>query len=270
MISIDEYSPGPYLSQFVQSYWQGNFNISGVSKISHSVLPSGCIELIIHVTVDHCLLSSNSENWESSPKFTLLGLYEKPYVVQFEKPVRVFGIRFFPDGFRHVFGVPPREFLASYEDCIAVLGQKLSNFCSDIQSAKVTEQRIAIANAFLLKTLSASRIKYDYTHQAMMLVRRTTGIADYKELVSQIPISTRQLQREFRKIYGLSIRDYIRLTRMNAIYKYMLSGTSDLGQLTFEMEFFDQSHFIREFRNYTGVPPRRFLAFSEDYIVNPK
>lgn len=269
MISINEYPPSPLLSEYVQSYWRGNFNILGESKISHSVLPSGCIELIIHLTTDHCLLSPNSKTWQPSPMFTLLGLFEKPYDVQFEKPVHVFGIRFFPDGIRHIFGVPPAEFLSMYEDCISVLGMKLSDFCSSIRSANDILQCIAISNEFILKEVSTRKIKYDYAHLAMKLVRRMPGITNYQDIVRQIPISARQLQREFRKIYGISLRDYMRLTRINAIYKYMLSGGIDLSQLPYEMEFFDQSHFIKEFKTFSGVPPKRFLKTKEAFIVNP-
>jgi len=267
MITIDEYQPSPTLSGYIQSYWQGNFNILGESKISHSVLPSGCIELIIHLTNYHCLLSPDSKDWQPSPPFTLLGLFERPYIVQFEKPVEVFGIRFFPDGIRQIFGVPPAEFLSRYDDCISVLGSKLNNFCSTIKAVKDSRSRVDVSNQFLLKELSKHEIRYDYTHLAMKLARRLQGLTDYQDLVKQIPISPRQLQREFQKVYGISIRDYMRLTRINAIYRYMLSGNVDLSQLPYQMEFFDQSHFIKEFRIFSGVPPKRFLKTRETYIV---
>ncbi len=269
MTLIDEYQPPQSLSGYIQSYWQGNFNIAGERKISHSVLPTGCIELIIHLSNHRCLLSADSQDWQPSPTFTLLGLFEKPYTVQFEKPVDVFGIRFYPDGIRQTFGVPPAEFLSTYDDCVSVLGNTLDTFFSKIKAAKDCNSRIDISNQFLQHELSKRKMKYDYTHLAMTLARRSSGLTTYQELVKQIPISPRQLQREFQKIYGISVRDYLRLTRINAIYRYMLSGNIDLSQLPYQMEFFDQSHFIKEFKIYSGVPPKKFLKAKETFIVNP-
>src|SRR5690606_36321060 len=132
-----------------QTYWVGNFNIYSEKDYSQSVLPNGCIELIIHTTDDHCALSKDENRWSVSPAFTLIGLYDKPYEVQFSRHVKVFGIRFYPDGIRNIFGVPPSEFLATYEDSTDVLGKHLNAFCSQIRALHHPEQQVQLANAFI-------------------------------------------------------------------------------------------------------------------------
>jgi len=56
---------------------------------------------------------------------------------------------------------------------------------------------------------------------------------------------------------------------MNAIQKYMQSAMINLTDLTYEIGFADQSHFIREFKLITGISPRKFLDQRSEYIVNP-
>lgn len=271
---FSEFLPSHPLLPYIQTYWVGNFNIYGEKDYTQSVLPNGCIELIIHLTDEHCALSKNQDQWSVSPVFTLVGLYDKPYEVQFSRHVKVFGIRFHPDGIRNIFGIPPAEFLATYEDGTDVLGQNLRAFCSKIRELDHPEQQVHLANAFISGQLASHVQTYDYTHLAMELIRKMQGMADYQELTEQIPISVRQLQREFKALYGITVKDYMRLSRMNAIARrtiqhYMLSKQQNFTQLSYELNFTDQSHFIREFKNYTGVPPKKFVKSREQFIVNP-
>lgn len=266
---FSEFSPELRLQPYIQSYWSGIFNTNSLENYSQSVVPNGCIELIIHLTNDHCALSKSFKGWSYSPSFTLLGVFDNVYEVRFNSKVEVFGIRFFPDGIKNVFGVPPSEFHATYEDGIDVLGSDLKDFCEQIRESREHSQRVAMANAFISKQLERNRSAFDYSHLTMELIRQNHGKADYNEIVEKIPISPRQLQREFKRTYGLTVTEYMRLTRMNAIHNYMISNGGSLTELSHEMNFTDQSHFIKEFKNYSGITPKRFSKSRERFIINP-
>lgn len=267
--AISEYPPAVELRPFIQAYWQGRFNIFREQQYAQTVVPNGCIELIIHLSDAHCALIKHSNLWSKSPEFTLLGLFTKPYEVQFSDTVRVFGIRFFPDGIRNIFGVTPSEFLATFENSVDVFGQGIQHFSARIRIEKSIEKRLELANTYIKKQLELNYQSHDYTHIAMRLIRKATGLTGYRNLTSQVPISDRQLQREFKHVYGITVRDYMRLARMNAIQRYMQSGKKNLTQLSYDFDFTDQSHFIREFKNYIGMPPRQFLKSNSRFIVNP-
>jgi AraC-like DNA-binding protein len=266
---FSEFLPATELMPYVQTYWQGNFNVHGEDSFSQIVLPNGCIELIIHMTDDHCLLSKPKEGWSTSPEFTLLGLFENPYTVQFHRQVKVFGIRFYPDGIRNIFGVPPSEFIETYEAGFSVLGKQLQDFCATLRERENVDQQIQCANRFITARLSTNKRVYDYTHLTMRLIRGSQGMTGYQELIQQVPISPRQLQREFKNVYGITVKDYIRLSRLNAINRYMLSKNVNLSQLPYELNFTDQSHFIKEFKTFAGVAPTKFMRRRGQFIVNP-
>jgi len=268
-IVIQEFEPSPQLMPFVQAYWRGDFNVNGEQGFSKSVLPNGCIELIIHSTSEHCHLQKKEESWIHSPDFTLLGMYDQPYEVKFSQKVTTFGIRFHPDGIRHLFGVPPSEFLATYEDGVEVLGKKIRDFCSKMIDLQQSDQQIQWANDFLSQQLKTHFNPHDYTHQAMKLIRKMQGMADYEQLTRQLPISNRQLQREFKATYGITVTDYMRLARLNAIQRYMQSSDLNFTQMTYDLDFSDQSHFIREFKKYTGLAPGKFVKKRSHFIINP-
>lgn len=268
-IVFKEQKPSAALEPYVQTYWQGSFNIGAVPDFTQTVQPNGCIELIIHVSHDHCMLPAGSV-FKKSPEFTLMGLYETPYEVHFQEEVRVFGIRFYPDGIRNVFGVQPQEFNTTYEDPEDVIGRKVREFCEKIREMTTMEQQSALADILLEEFLGKNYLPYDYTHKAMKLIRQSGGMGRFETIIEKVPISLRQLQREFRKNYGISPTDYMRILRINAIQNYMMQKSESLTELSYNLDFSDQSHFIREFKTFAGTTPGKFSRDLDRYIVNPR
>jgi AraC-like DNA-binding protein len=75
---------------------------------------------------------------------------------------------------------------------------------------------------------------------------------------------------KFKETYGITAKEYMRLSRLNAIQQYMRGTDSiNLTELSYDKGFADQSHFIREFRSLTGSSPRGFLKERGQFIMNP-
>lgn len=269
-IAFSEYRPSAPLSKLVQTYWTGDFNLYSENQFLQSVIPNGCIEIIIHLTHDHCELVKD-DHWGKSPEFTLIGLQTTAYEVRFNTRVQVFGIRLNPEGIHAIFGVPPSEFTATFENSRDVLGKEFDDYCARLREAKSVKDSVALTENFLLRKMTSNKdAGMDYVRLASEVIRKHHGILSLDELIKHIPISPRQLQREFRKEYGITAKEYMRLSRLNAIQKYMQGAESlNLTALSYESGFADQSHFIREFRLLTGTNPRGFLKDKEQFIVNP-
>src|SRR5690606_10298827 len=159
----------------------------------------------------------------------------------------------------------PSEFFATYEDGVDVLGERLREFCSRLREAPGSTEQVLLTDRFIQDQLSRHVKTYDYTHIAMRRIRQVHGMHDYAALMREIPISPRQLQREFKSQYGITVRDYMRLLRLNAIQQYMHSASVSLSQLPYELNFTDQSHLIREFKGYVGVAPKKFLKHRDRF-----
>ncbi len=99
---ITEYKPSESLQPFVEVFWEGNFNANATHPLSLKVVPKGSVELIIHLNEVHCELY-NSYGWSPSPDFMIIGLFSNPYEVHFNHPVKVFSIRFKPEGIFNVW-----------------------------------------------------------------------------------------------------------------------------------------------------------------------
>lgn len=268
-IKFSEYKPSLPLSSLVQTYWTGDFNIYSENRFVQSVIPNGCIELIIHLTTSHCELIKE-DSWGKSPEFTLIGLQTSSYEVRFNEPVKVFGIRFNPEGIYNFFGVPPAHFTSTFEESKDVLGIDFDDYCSRLRDAKTVTEQVLLTESFLVKKLeNLCSNKIDYVKIASEIIRRNHGIISLENLIKQVPISTRQLQREFKNKFGITAKEYMRIARLNAIQNYMQNTPKiNLTELSYDKGFSDQSHFIREFKMFTGTNPKGFLKDRENYIVN--
>lgn len=71
-------------------------------------------------------------------------------------------------------------------------------------------------------------------------------------------LSISQLQREFRKLFGLSPGDYVLKVRLLMARRRLEDGDEPVGTIALDCGFYDQSHFNRAFRAHVGMPPRGY------------
>lgn len=81
------------------------------------------------------------------------------------------------------------------------------------------------------------------------------------DIADMFDISHSHLDREFARVVGLSPRALARLLRMRRLLASIEIDTElDWAGLAAEHGWFDQSHFIRDFRRHTGVTPTQYVA----------
>ncbi len=270
-VQLTEYPPSAYLSPFVEVFWQGRFNLAAQGLLRQQVLPNGYVELVIHLSDQHCALFKDNE-WSKSPDYTVIGLYDQPFEVRFNNLVEVFGIRFKPEGIYNLFGLPAAEFYKTFDDMESVLGRAFRDYCLRLREAAAMRQRLGLTEVYLRRSLERrSGDELSYVNHAAEIIRRRGGEVRIEDLSREVFISQRQLEREFKQKIGLSPKLYLRISRLNAVHRQLQSGEAlDFTQLTYECGYADQAHFIRDFKRFTGVQPTVFIRNRKFYIVNPQ
>ncbi|MBC2840083.1 response regulator transcription factor [Robiginitalea sp. SC105] len=265
---IIEYLPCQKLRPFLELYWEGSFNADASGRISMQTVPNGCLELIFHLNDLHCDLEKD-HTWSQSPDYMVIGLHTKPYEVRFKNFVKVFSIRFKPEGLYGIFGVPASELKDTYHDMALILGDRFMDFSNRLKEEKSVVSMIRQTEQFLLKNLMDSKIDMNYINVAAELIRNKKGVK-IEDLPGQVCISQRQLEREFKNKVGISPKHYLRIIRINEVLRLLKGNKAiDLTSVAYHCGYYDQAHFINDFKNITGEKPGIFVRDKGQFIAVP-
>ena len=102
---------------------------------------------------------------------------------------------------------------------------------------------------------------------AVDAIFRQKGLVDMESLSSQLRVSSRHLEREFKKITGLTFKLFCRIVRFNYIFEIMKVGDASWIDVALQSGYFDQPHFIKNFKEFTGENPSQY-GFEEENLAN--
>jgi len=163
-------------------------------------------------------------------------------------------------GFTHFASHPANELFnlsLSLDDVfekerVTEVEEKLAKTTTDKQRIKIVEQ-------FLLTQLN--NLETDkLVIEAVKLIYQSKGTIQIKELNRRLSISQSPLEKRFRKVVGTTAKKFASIVRFNAVLD-SLNDTKTLTEICYENNFFDQAHFIKDFKQFTGDTPENFKRF---------
>jgi AraC-like DNA-binding protein len=169
-------------------------------------------------------------------------------------------VYFTETGFTHFASHPANELFnlsLSLEEIfskesVREVEEKLFSAVSDLQRIKVVEH-------FLLSQLK--NIQTDkLIVEAVRLIYQGKGTIRIQELNHRLAISQSPFEKRFRKVVGTSPKKFASIVRFNTVLNN-LSETKSLSDICYEHNFFDQAHFIKSFKQFTGDTPEQFKRF---------
>jgi AraC-like DNA-binding protein len=121
--------------------------------------------------------------------------------------------------------------------------------------------RIDIIQSFLLKYLKKNKPDA-LIDNAIHSIRQHGGIIKIKDLANSLYISQDAFEKRFRTMVGSTPKQYASIVRLRHLITSYPSYSS-LTDASYEAGYFDQSHFIKDFRLFTGQSPRDFFKSPE-------
>lgn len=127
-----------------------------------------------------------------------------------------------------------------------------------LQESKSDKQKISVIENFLISKLNPGPRDL-LVLSAMSMIYKSKGNIRIKDLAKSLHISQSPLEKRFRQKVGTSPKKFSSLIRFkNSIAHY--KPNTPLTDLGYETGFYDQAHFIKEFRNFTGDSPEIFFG----------
>ncbi len=125
-----------------------------------------------------------------------------------------------------------------------------------LASASSDKLRIGIVEKFLISQLKD--IQTDkLIVEAVKLIYQSNGTIRIKDLNEKLYISQSPFEKRFRKVVGTSAKKFASIIRFNSVLDN-LKETKTLTEICYENNFFDQAHFIKDFKQFTGDTPENF------------
>ncbi|RPE08920.1 AraC family transcriptional regulator [Chitinophaga lutea] len=258
-MNYQTFQPRSALQSVIKCFW--TLEVPAEESSRQRILPDGCIEMFFLLGDDVKRITGENE-FIIQPRAMVIGQITEPFFVEPAGYVNSFAIRFYPYSFANFVSVPVSS-LANKETPIGLLfgEEPAKELEQKIIHATDTIKRIKIAEDFLLKRLKEESTIDGIVKSTIDAMLATRGSTPINVLLKEDLSKRRQLERKFLKQIGMSPKQLGKIIRLQAALKMMLNQQSgSLTSIAYENEYYDQAHFTKDFREFTGTSPKDFLG----------
>lgn len=259
-MNYQTFQPHSDLSALVKCHWTLEVPAEYNSE-KQRIVPDGCMELIFILGDDIKRYTSENE-FIVQPRVIVVGQITEPFIIQPVGYVHCFATRFYPYGTANFIKTPLKN-LENKETPIAELFGKSTadELEQKIIQATDTQQRIEIIETFLLDKFNEKSTIDHIVKSTVEALIATSGTSPIKAILKEDLSKRRQLERNFLKQIGMSPKQLGKVVRLQTALKLLLNQkTETFTEIAYESEYYDQNHFIKDFKEFTGLTPREFLG----------
>ncbi len=257
-MEFQSYLPSEQLKSTIAYYWTVKASACLEGGSQYRLIPDGYVDWIFHLkTPWHIKYSSSSENAKQYRSHLFSHTRQYIDVTIPHEDMYFFGVKFQPWAAGQLWDID----MSSLTDQVV----NWSDFSrSDFQSLE--EQINLAADVYQM---------IDATEKALLPKLNNYSPQSLDKAVLQIinnpvqptfkynELGQRRLEQKFKKEVGISPKLLHRTLRVNiAIQNMIASPDHSLTDICYESGFYDQSHFIRDFKKFTGVTPSDFMKNS--------
>lgn len=249
------YPPCKALSGIVKNFWTFEGIASKTSPFTLRTMASGFPELIFHYK--GIFSEVNSDN-NISASFTagIHGQTNKYRDFIVFEDFGMIGVHLFPFVVKPLFQISSAELVDELPELTFSKKWKQTAIESKISQSKNNEERISILSKYITSCLTEKPNPL-IAHSVNKIIE-TKGNIDINTLSRDSFYSHRQFERIFKEATGFTAKHFSRLIRFNQVIQGNHIGKS-LTEVAFDFGYYDQSHFINEFKEFSGFNPKKFF-----------
>jgi AraC-like DNA-binding protein len=226
------------------------------------LLPDGYSEIVFSLdcAFDRWSIDKPDERTEMSSSY-LIGGRSHSVLTRNLGAVRLAGAKLDSRLLRVVIDTPLSEFRDSTLTLSELNARPLVDLDESIQGARSPEDIKADLDRFFLRALSASLPEDTLVSELLQQIQLSRGTLSIMKWLRAARIDPRTLERRFCAYMGMMPKQYARIVRFKHSYHRLMfaePGTEARG--THLDPYYDQSHFIREFRKFLGAAPGTLLT----------
>lgn len=242
--------PCKELQNFISHFWMATWDeTSSPPHTSYYAIASSLTEITFAFRTSSKyadLLFSLVQGHTDVPKqFKVDGFYH------------LIGVAFYSHAIPSLFGVPSSDLNKEFISLDTFLGPQGIILNDQIVSTTTTQQRIQILSDYFISILHKKQRTDSLILHAIQKIKKHNGETKIEKLADEFCLSQKQFNRRFKEYSGFNPKLYSRIIRFESVIKN-ISPNSNLTDTAYSNGYYDQAHFIHEFKSFTGFSPKDF------------
>lgn len=221
------------------------------------IVPSGHIHIVYNFMDPYFL--KTPKGLLQVPDIVLVGQFKKAMHIQYGKDVKQLGLAFSPTAFRKLFGEVSGLYMETMVDCHLMSGMKgLHDVILKIVDESHSPDEIIDSTEKYFTSLSIEDTNEKVYDDMIVYIESRKGLIDVSQMAYHFGYSMSALERNFKKVLGLTPKAYANIVRFR--YAVLEEDPTCL--------FYDQSHYIKNCKKYTGKIPADLSQSEEISLLN--
>jgi len=205
---------------------------------------------------------------QSIGHLTLYGQLIKPDVLSLRGDFTMIACFFYPYALKALFGIAAQELTDDSMDLAFLQQARAFSLEEQLLHLPSLTERLQLLDRFILQLSHDSTTDRKIVFATQEIIKNSSPDA-LISIQKDLNISERTFQRLFEGHVGIAPKLFSRICQFNAAFQQLNKyGFTKLSDLAYDHGFADQSHFIRTFKEFTGLTPKEYLAKMAPY--NPK
>ena len=259
--------PGPPLSEFVELLWLYEGYTQPHEK--ERLLPDGTMELVINLHEDRARIYDprDSSQFRTLRGSLLAGPHSQFFVIDTAGQYSVIGAHFRPGGGFPFFDLPAGELhntLVSLED---LWGGRAGELRERLLAAPIPAVKFHVLEQALLARAAHRLERHRAVSFALGEFRQRPNARAIADVTDQIGLSAKRFIQVFNDQVGLTPKLFCRVRRFQrAIHSLRRGQPVAWAAVAADCGYFDQAHFIHDFRAFSGINPTAYLTHCTEHL----
>lgn len=257
-MKYSEIQPCEQLKPYVKCYFV--FESETEMEIEDTVFPSGHMEFIFNLGTG-IWKSAVKDVFIKTPPVELWGQLTQPLAIQAMGKNQMLGVRFHSDSPGYFLKEEISEFNNQIADLRDLLGASVKQLHEQLLNIPSLKKKIELIENFLIRRMMDSKKrsgKIALVSHIMSDMKQRSFTDKVETVASRYDISPRYLQNLFLQSTGVTPKLFGKINRFQHSLGLINQKNNSLTNIAYEAGYFDQSHFIREFKSFTGVTPSSY------------
>lgn len=258
--------PSEILSKFIRYYWTLEI-LNPKNPEPYRVIPLGCVELMFFFKKPYVKISSDGNTSESYSRTVIRGQQSSFVDLRATGDIGIFSVIFRPHGAMMFFSLPLNKLTDQSIALSDIAGKEASTLSEQIENSESNIERVHYIERFLLKKLLEKEY-YDFKriNSVIHKIISSKGEITVDEMSYEACLSNKQLERKFSKYVGMSPKQYLKIVRFQKVLKTKeLNPDLSLTSLAYDCGYYDQAHFIKDFKLIAGMTPKSFFSLGDTH-----